>query len=285
MQQAGVDGGPVALSQTAAAVDIELASTTLLSASQLRQIKVVLQTLSKDARWTPSGTLRVSLPVTMPPDTLLSPCVPVLRRRRSTLWWPLVRVRHIVLAGDARLTLAAMVSALTTVANRNALTFALHDPEGELRSLALPQLAATSDALASARLHSLRRAWAAQHQQPTAPEPPLVLIAVTPDEIAWRDLAPLLADADAGVHVLVLLSASSGATEIRDACHQVSVIEVSGVEGVALPESHRPPGLLAPRTGDVLAWQSHRRTWRGTPICTDEHALATDWLSANTVAL
>jgi hypothetical protein len=63
----------------------------------------------------------------------------------------------------------------------------------------------------------------------------------------------------------VFLNNSDGIAEARDACHRVPVLEIGG-PGVALPESHRLPGVSEPRAGEALAWQPERHVWRGTPI-------------------
>ncbi|HEY3228180.1 MAG TPA: hypothetical protein VGJ87_03110, partial [Roseiflexaceae bacterium] len=97
------------------------------------------------------------------------------------------------------------------------------------------------------------------------------------DEIVWRDLAPLLATPAANVAVLVLLNTDLAVPEARDACHKATVIEV-GADGVTpLPESHRPPGTVAPRAGEALAWQPGFGITRGTPLCTTDSVRAA-WL-------
>jgi hypothetical protein len=278
LEQIVENGAVVALEQTARTVTIELRTRTPLTRIQQGRLAKALRAIAPTVRWPSTTTLRISLPVTTSDAVALAPCVPVLHKGRATIWWPLASARHILLAGDAHDTLAAMVGALTTLADANCpLTFALHDPAGELRGQALPRLAATSDALATARLRVLRASWAAQRGETTDAKPPLVLVVAAPDEIVWRDLAPLLATPAANVHVLVLLNADLGVTEARDACHQAQVLEIGGDGVTPLPESHRPPGTVAPRAGEALAWRPGLGSTRGTPLCTSDSARA-EWL-------
>jgi hypothetical protein len=279
----GAESAIIAMAQSPRALDIDIAPSRPLTWSQRRRIATELHAATLSSRWVTATTLRIRLPVTIPSGAALLPCVPVLRRRRTTIWWLLPHVRHILLAADAHGTLAAMLAALTRMASQHSLTFALYDPAGELRSLALPQLAATPDALATARLRSLRAAWATQHQQVRENVPPLILVVVGPDELAWRDLAPLLSmpvTDGLDVHVLVLLNATIQVAEVRDACYELPVIEVHGGGAEPLPESYRPAGMAPPRLGEVLAWQSAQCTWRGTPIDTTAFAILTDEASA-----
>jgi hypothetical protein len=286
LEQIVENGAVVSLEQSARAVTVEVRTHSQLSRTQQQRLAAAVRAVAPAVRWLSATTLRIPLPVTIPDDAALTPCVPALRRGRATIWWPLLSARHILLAADAYHTLAAMVGALITLADTKCpLTIALHDPAGELRGQPLPRLSATPDALARARLRALRASWAAQRGDVADPEPALVLVVAAPDEIVWRDLAPLLATPAAHVSVLVLLNTDLAVAEARDACHKAPVIEIGpstgsgGVGGGAalLPESHRPPGTAPPRAGEALAWRPGFGLMRGTPLCTTDSALA-EWL-------
>jgi hypothetical protein len=256
-----------ALEQSARHISISLATRSPLSRTQQRHLAAALRPLTSTVRWITSTTMRIALPIAILPDAALALCVPILRLHRNTLWWPIASTGHLLLAGDAQGALTAMLYALMSVAEKQPMTFALHDPDRELR--ALPQLTATPDALATARLRALRVTWAARQQQAISPDPPLILVVVAPDTLVWRDLAPLLGAPVSGVHTLVLLNGSADIAEARDACHRVPVLEIGG-PGVVLPESYRPPGVLEPRAGEALAWRPDRLVWRGTPLKSTE---------------
>jgi hypothetical protein len=265
LQSITEDAHVFALEQSARHISISLATHTPLSRSQQQRLSGALRSLAAPVRWTTPATFRISLPIAIPLDAPLAVCVPILRRGRNTLWWPLASIGHLVLAGDTDGALAAMLQAVVTVAERQPITLALHDPEGELQNLTLPGLTATSDALAMARLRALRAAWAAHQQQPIRSEPALILIVVAPDTLAWREIAPLLQGPGNDIYTFIILSNSDAIAEARDACHRVAVLEIGG-PGVTLPESHRLPGIAEPRVGEALARRPERNIWRGAPI-------------------
>jgi hypothetical protein len=107
---------------------------------------------------------------------------------------------------------------------------------------------------------------------------PIVLIAVAPDEMAWRDLTVLLGIRHPSLHVLVLLGANVQNATVRDVCHRIPVIEVGGMIRGSMPESHRPPAVPLPREGEIVAWWTGQKHWRGKALCTDDLALVRSWL-------
>jgi hypothetical protein len=278
------DSAVIALHQTARMIDIEVRAPLPLTRVQQRQIARALRGIASKTRWRSTTTVRIALPLAIPHGAPLAVCVPVFRQGHATIWWPLSTAPHMLLAGDAWHTLAVMVVALRALADIGyPLTIALHDPLDELHDRPLPRLSATPDALATTRLRALRAAWAAQRGEAVDSEPPLVLVVAAPDEIVWRDLAPLLATPTAGVSVLVLL-ADGAIAEARDACHNAPVIEIGGRGVTPLPESHRPPGTVSPVAGAALVWRPGVGVTRGTPLCNIESALA-EWLPEQSAAV
>jgi hypothetical protein len=115
-------------------------------------------------------------------------------------------------------------------------------------------------------MHALRSAFC-RTQTLDAPSPaPLTLVVVAPDMAAWRDLTPILTGLDDGVRLVVALTAGASHGAAQDACRLGQVVEIGAYGREALPEACRPPGLIAPRPGVALAWQTAQRFWRGTPI-------------------
>jgi hypothetical protein len=262
LQAASLDGVIRAIDDTGRTMTIDLALPTLPSATQRRLLLVAARTLAPKARWS-SERLEPPGPFANAASLPQSLCVPILRRRRTTIWWSLRHVQHIILAGDALPTLLGMLPALMTIQERKAASIALYDPARILGTQARAFTAAP-DALTQARTRTLRDAWRGQ----PAELAPLILLAIAPDTLAWSDLAPLLASRSGSVHAVVLLGADSDHQAARAACHQVGVVEVGGPAAAPLPESFRPAGLAAPRDRSALAWHTHRSTWRGTPLDT-----------------
>ena len=179
-------------------------------------------------------------------------CLPLLRQGRRTLVWPLATAAtpHLLVAGDG---LPLLRTALAALAPGSSGALLVHDPARRFAALAHDD-----GALAAARLHTLQQRWRAAD-----PSPPLLLLVVHPDEVAWRDLLPLLlAPFPCGVTALVLCDPALACDAARAACHQLPVVEVGS--GAPLPASHRPPGVEPPRAGEVVAWQTARHRWRGT---------------------
>jgi hypothetical protein len=265
LADAGVAGQVSASESTPRAITLTL-QTTELSAAQTRHIRTALRVLAPAVRWTETHRLSVPLPLarSLVPDPV-PPCVPILRRRAMTLWWPLTETHPLILAGDALPTLHAL---LDTLAGSPGLL--LYDPEQTLtaHSLAGDRWPAhTPDALASACAHALRTAYCRTHQPNASLPAPLMLVVVAPDAEAWRDLASLLARPDdGGVRLILALTVGASHPAAQDACRRGAVVEIGALGRTALPEACRPPGLAAPRPGMVLAWQTPQRHWRGLPI-------------------
>jgi hypothetical protein len=129
-------------------------------------------------------------------------------------------------------------------------------------------------------MHINEVVWAARQGPAVDHTTPVVLIAVAPDEMAWRDLTALLGTKHASLHVLVLLGANVQSATVRDVCHRFPVIEVGGVNSGSLPESHRPPAVPLLREGEIVAWWTGHQHWRGKALCTDDLSLLRSWFPA-----
>lgn len=278
LRSLGVSAKIGAISTNAQTIDVELASSEPLSAAQQRSLKEALGVFSSAARWV-GPALQIPMPQRMPATTAL-PCVPVLRRRRALVWWPALHsdCSHILITGDGMLTLGAVIGSLRAASPFAPLRFVVHDPDRQMQGLHIPGMEPTADALATARMRALQVAWAREHDQAVPEAPPLVLVAINPDEVVWRDLMPLLRHSDQGVHVVALLTTSGHIAEMREACHRIPVVEVIGPTSEPLPDSYHPSGVTIPRSGEVVAWRGGRMSWRGTPLVDDEASLQREWL-------
>jgi len=265
LAESGVTGHVGALESTRRSVTITL-ETLERSAGQTRQIRDMLRPRAPSVRWRGVDQLHIQLPFESSRNVAqLPPCVPILRCRAATRWWPLSETRPLILAGDALPTLYTM---LDTLADTPGLL--LYDPEQVLiaRARAVSRWPAHSaDALATACTHALQIAYR-RTQASAAPSPsPLTLIVIAPDGATWRDLAPLLTQPDdEGVQLIVALTAGASHPAAQDVCQRGHIVEIGGFGNEMLPEACRPPGLATPRPGMVLAWQTPHRFWRGRPV-------------------
>jgi hypothetical protein len=181
-----------------------------------------------------------------------------------TLWWPLRETCPLILAGDALPVLHTLQDSLASLPR-----LLVYDPEQSLAAQASKCArwpTHTPDALALASAHALRTAFC-RAQTPEVPPPaPLTLLVIAPDASAWRDLTPLLTGLDGGVRLIVALTAGASHPSAQDACRLGQVVEIGAYGREGLPEACRPPGLLAPHPGTILAWQTGQCVWRGPPI-------------------
>ncbi len=265
LAERGVTGHVGALESTRRSVTITL-ETLERSAAQTRQIRDMLRPRAPSVRWRGVDKLHIQLPFESSRNVAQRPlCVPILRRRTATLWWPLSETRPLILAGDALPTLYAL---LDTLADTPGLL--LYDPEQVLiaRARAVSRWPAHSaDALATTCTHALQIAYRRTQVSAASSPSPQTLIVVAPDGATWRDLAPLLAQPDdGGVRLIVALTAGASHPGARDVCRRGQVVEIGGFGNETLPEACRPPGLATPRPGMVLAWQTPHRYWRGRPV-------------------
>jgi hypothetical protein len=264
LADAGVAGQVAAIERTSRSASVSL-QTHELSPAQTLAIRTTLRMHAPTVRWTGTQRLAVSLPLAASLHSTHAPlCVPILRRGAMTVWWPLRETRPLILAGDALPFLHVLLSSLASAPR-----LLLYDPEQTLTA----QTSASAcwpihmpDALASASTHALRTAFCRTQTPDMSPSAPLTLVVVAPDAAAWRDLTPLLSGLDGGVQLVLALTAGASHPAAQDACRLGQVVEIGAYGREALPEACRPPGLVPPRPGMALAWQTPQRFWRGTPI-------------------
>lgn len=256
---------------------VELTDAALLTTDRRTALRTRVVELPSPAGGVDAYPLAITLPHTLPPAPVVPDlpqrCVPLMRRGRSTLYWPFPDAAqpHLFLAGDAVLLLAAIVRVLQRAGG---VTFRCADSGHVLRTLGLLDMQHDGSALATVRLAALQRTWAAQHTDTVGvvatQDAPVVLIVVHPDEIVWRDLLPLVrTDSAPGVHVLALLDTAVQTTEARTCCHHVPVVEMVQ-DGMPLPIDFHPPGVDPPSPGTVLAWRPGHPPVRGTPLVSDQ---------------
>lgn len=234
------------------------------NADSTKQMRERVRSRFPSARWIDIHRLRLPLPLTQPIATGLENLwAPIMRRRGTTLWWPLSEWRPWIIAGECAATTRAILGALAGAIDL------LYDPERSLGALLgadTSGLVHRPDALALACARSLRGAYARQRAPDGVLPPPLTLVVVAPDANVWQDLKLLLAQPHSGVRLILVLSTGVSHPAAQDACQLGSVVEVGAYGVVALPEACRPPGLAAPPPGHMLAWHSAHDWWRGSPI-------------------
>lgn len=251
----------------------QLAPTPLLTAGQQREITQALQVHGISSQWSDLTLLalrREQLHAALPahPDRPLERLwLPVVRTRLGSIWWPLARRQHMVLAGAMHGPLTGLVERLGRLPAAQRPALLIHDPDGRLRELndTLAALAPQEDALAQARHAQLTRRFARERGRREAALPPPLLLVMTPSAAIWPDLQPLLAP-DSGVQVVLILGDRAPIGALRAACHRLPVIEVPDPRYPALPDAFRPAGLPAVGVGQAIAWLPGGQTvWRGMP--------------------
>ncbi|HMQ30704.1 MAG TPA: hypothetical protein PKD53_08235 [Chloroflexaceae bacterium] len=251
----------------------QIAPTPLLTAGQQREITQALQVHGISSQWNDLTLLalrREQLHAAFPahPDRPLERLwLPVVRTRLGTIWWPLVRTQHLVLAGAMHGPLTGLIERLGRLPAAQRPELLIHDPDGQLRELndTLAALVPQDDALARARHAQLTRRFARERGHgENAPPPPLLLM-MMPSAAVWPDLQPLLAP-DSGVQVVLILGDRAPIGALRAACHRLPVVEAPDPRYPALPDAFRPAGLQAVGVGQAIAWLPGGQTvWRGMP--------------------
>jgi len=251
----------------------QLAPTPLLTAGQQRAVTQALQVHGVSSQWSDLTLLalrREQLQAALPahPDRPLERLwLPVVRTRLGSIWWPLARRQHLVLAGAMHGPLTGLVERLSRLPASQRPALLLHDPDGRLRELndTLAALAPQEDALAQARHAQLTRRFARERGRREAALPPPLLLVMTPSPAIWPDLQPLLAP-DSGVQVVLILGDQAPIGALRAACHRLPVIEAPDPRYPALPDAFHPAGLQAVGVGQAIAWLPGGQTvWRGMP--------------------
>jgi hypothetical protein len=263
LAELGIAGQVATIEQTARGLTLCL-QTHELNPTHMHAIRTTLRTHAPTARWTPNQRIRVPLPVAAPLDaSCASPCVPILRRGRVTLWWPLREMRPLILVGDLVPVLLTLEDSLESLPR-----LLVYDPEQSLTqaSAGTRWPSHTPDALAIASTHAHFTAFCRAQTPDRTPPAPLTLLVVAPDMAAWRVLTPLLTGLSGGVRLIVALTRGANHPAAQDACHFGHIVEIGASGREVLPEACRPPGLVPPRPGTILAWQTPQRFWRGTLI-------------------
>ncbi len=250
----------------------QLAPTVLLSSAQQRAVVAALQSHGVVARWRDEALLAVRQnsrrPV--PGDTaptaaapLPDACwVPVLHKGQTTLWWPLPRQQHLLLAGSCPAALASILPAGRALPDQEAPPLLIHDPDGWLREQSdqLGHLIAQPDALHQARQRHFQYCFVqARTAVPPAWVPPVCLI-VAPSTQLWPEVQPLLA-AESGVQVVLIIGQRPPIAPLRALCYQLPVIEHAPAGLPPLPATFRPAGVPVPRPNETVAWMLGGRVW------------------------
>lgn len=240
---------------------LQCSTSTLLTPAQQRAVIAGLRQRGVVATWSDVASLtarREALhrePSDWPPgsDVLWTP---VVTQRQTTIWWPLPRHEHLLLAGNSAAPLIGILQRATDV------PLLVHDPDGRLRDQmdAPERLAAQPDALNQARRLQLQHRFACERAA-TRPErtPPLCLV-VAPTESIWPDVQPLLTP-DSGVQVVLIPGGLPPIAPLRALCHRLPVIDIAEALTPPLPETFRPAGVPAPRPGQAVAWMRGGSVW------------------------
>lgn len=254
---------------------VQLSMRSLLSGMQQRAVVEGLRSQGISAHWSDMAALSIrrdELP-TQPGTGAAAQAllwVPVLRNRQTTIWWPLPRRQHLVLAGDSVAILTGILQRLAQH-DHPALPPAspevlVHDPDSRLRDRAkqADRLRARPDALQQARRLQLQYRFAQERNAAGQPWIPPLCLVVEPTPQTWPDLQPLL-DPAGGVQVVLILGQAPPLAALRPLCYQVPVIEVGQGRTPPLPETFRPAQVPIPRPGQVVAWvQGGATWWRGS---------------------
>ncbi len=255
----------------------QVAPAPLLTAGQQRDITEALQVHGIRSQWSDLTLLtirRERLSDALPSHTdrpLERIWLPVVRTRQGTIWWPLARTRHLVLAGAMHGPLTGLVERLGRAPAAQRPELLIHDPDGRLRELndTLAALVPQNDALARARHAQLTRRFAHERGHGEAVPPPPLLLMMTPSVADWPDLRPLLAP-DSGVQVILILGDREPIGALRATCHGLPVIEAPDPRYPTLPDAFRPAGLPAASIGQAIAWLPGGHTvWRGLPVAVE----------------
>lgn len=251
----------------------QLATTTILSGGQQREVVRMLQVHGFVTSWSDDALLSLrresvasALPqVNIPPNDVL--WVPVVRSRQGQIWWPLPRGQNLIIAGQAQGPLSGCIGRLHLLPDERRPSLLVYDPDRRLQELddTLARLPTEADALAVARHAQLTARFARERRHGHAINPVPVLIVIAPTAAIWPDLYPLLAP-DSGVQVVLVLGDREPLPGLRAVCHRLPVIEIPDPRYPALPDAFRPAGLASVSVGQALAWLPGGHTvWRGLP--------------------
>lgn len=240
---------------------LQCSPSTLLTPAQQRAVIAGLRQRGVLATWSDVASLTVRREALPPEPSDWSPgsdilWTPVVTQRQTTIWWPLPRHEHLLLAGNSAAPLTGILQRATGV------PLLIHDPDGRLRDQtgAPGRLTAQPDALNQARWWQLQYRFACERTAARSEQTPPLCLVVAPTESIWSEVQPLLTP-DSGVQVVLIPGGLPPIAPLRALCHRLPVIDIAGALTPPLPETFRPAGVPAPRPGQAVAWMRGGSVW------------------------